>query len=64
MYRDVDKPTYRRGNIINAGVLVCTLVTIVVLRICLALENRRRNSLSHQEYQQEAAVKEPCDWVS
>jgi hypothetical protein len=41
-----------------------SLVTTIILRICLMRENHRRTYLSLEEYQREIGVKEPCDWVS
>ncbi len=43
---------------------MATLIFTIILRICLMLENRRRDRLSREEYDREAAIKEPCDWVS
>jgi hypothetical protein len=44
--------------------MIISLGMAIILRICLMRENRRRKNLSPEEYQREAAVKEPCDWVS
>lgn len=41
-----------------------SVVFTLILRICLLLENRRRDYLSPEKYALEAAVKNPCDWVS
>jgi hypothetical protein len=49
---------------ISSGMLTISLVTTIILRICLKRENHRRTYLSSEEYQCEAAVKEPCDRVS
>ncbi len=41
-----------------------TVAFTIILRISLMLENRRRDRLPPEEYDQEAAIIEPCDWVS
>ncbi len=41
-----------------------TAAFTIILRISLMLENRRRDHLSREQYDQEAAIIEPCDWVS
>ena len=41
-----------------------SLISTFVLRICLKTENRRRDRLSQKQYDIEANVKDPCDWVS
>jgi len=46
------------------GATVMSLVFTVILRICLMVENRRRDRLSWEKYDREAAIKDPCDWVS
>ncbi|CAF1589990.1 unnamed protein product [Didymodactylos carnosus] len=61
IYRDVDKPTYRRGHLICAGMMVVSFIVTIILRICLMRENHRRTNLSLEEYAREAAIKEPCD---
>ncbi|CAF3798290.1 unnamed protein product [Rotaria sordida] len=62
IYRDVDKPTYRRGHGICGGMIAASLILTIILRVCLMRENHRRTNLSPEEYEREAAVKEPCDW--
>ena len=64
MYSNADKPIYRRGNLICVGLLILSLVATFILRFCLILENRRRDNLSLEQYNREAGIKEPCDWVS
>ncbi len=59
-----DKSTNRRNNFIYIGAVAASLVLVIILRICLMLENRRRDNLSQEKYDSEAAIKEPCDWVS
>jgi hypothetical protein len=44
--------------------IAASLTLTIILRICLLRENNRRANLSLEEYQREAAIKEPCDWVS
>ncbi len=44
--------------------MAASLILVIILRICLILENRRRNSLSLEEYDREAAIIESCDRVS
>ncbi len=44
--------------------MAASLVLTIILRMCLMLENRRRDHLSQEKYDHEAAIKEPCDWVS
>jgi hypothetical protein len=46
------------------GLVAISLVLTIILRISLMLENVRRDHLSPEEYDREAAIKEPCDWVS
>lgn len=64
MYPDNERLLYRRGHCICAALIAMSLIITFVLRICLKLENSRRNYLSPEEYQQEAAIAEPCDRVS
>ncbi len=56
--------TNRRNIIICIGALVFSLFFTIILRINLMLENRRRHRLSTDEYDREAVIEEPCDWVS
>jgi NADH:ubiquinone oxidoreductase subunit 3 (subunit A) len=56
--------TDRSSNFICIGVLAASLVFTIILRICLMLENRRRDRLSREKYDCEAAIKEPYDLVS
>ena len=58
-----DKSNHRHNNFIYAGITTASLLFTIVLRICLMVENRRRNGLSQDQYDVEAAVKDPCDWV-
>jgi hypothetical protein len=58
------QPSYRQGHIIASGFLASALILTLILRFCLAMENRRRQSLSQDEYNREAAIEEPCDWVT
>ncbi len=53
-----------RNNYICIGILSTSLIFTIILRICLMLENYRRDRLSSDEYDNEASIKEPCDWVS
>jgi hypothetical protein len=53
-----------RGYVISATVAAATLIATLVLRICLARENHRREHLHGRKYKREAAVKDPCGWVS
>ncbi len=46
------------------GILSASFIFTIILRICLMIENRRRDRLSPEEYDREASVKDPCDWVS
>ena len=41
-----------------------SLILTIILRICLLRENNRRANLSSEEYQREAAIKDPCDRIS
>ncbi|CAF3778538.1 unnamed protein product [Rotaria sp. Silwood1] len=63
IYGEVNKPTYRQGHLICSGAIIIALVTTFILRYCLKRENDRRSHLSSSDYEREAAVKEPCDWV-
>ncbi|CAF4816787.1 unnamed protein product [Rotaria sp. Silwood1] len=62
IYREVDKPTYRRGHLTCGGIVAASLIVTITLRICLMRENDRRTNLSPEEKKREAAIKEPCDW--
>jgi hypothetical protein len=42
-----------------AGAIIFTFI----LRFCLAKENHRRKYLSKSQYDREAMIEEPCDWV-
>jgi hypothetical protein len=65
VYPDDDgKLAYRHGHIICGGMMVFSLIVTFILRICLKLVNDRRIHLSSEQYQREAAIIEPCDWVS
>ncbi|CAF3389235.1 unnamed protein product [Rotaria socialis] len=59
-----DKPVSRRDHIIASGFLVGALIMTLILRYCLMMENRRRQYLSDDDYNREAAIEEPCDWVN
>ncbi|CAF0946224.1 unnamed protein product [Rotaria sordida] len=61
---DDDELVYRRGHFICGGIIAISLIVTFILRICLKLENDRRIHLSPDKYKQEAAITEPCDWVS
>ncbi len=54
----------QRDNLICIGILSSSLIFTIILRICLKMENHRRDRLSSEEFDREAARKEPCDWVS
>lgn len=41
-----------------------SLIFTIVLRMSLFFENRRRDRLTDKQYEDEAAVEDPCDWVS
>ena len=41
-----------------------SLIFTIVLRVALVFENRRRDRLTKEQYEHEAAIKDPCDWVS
>jgi hypothetical protein len=60
----LNESTNQRNNFICIGVVAISLVLTIILRISLMLENDRRDHLSPKEYDREAAIKEPCDWVS
>ncbi|CAF1257283.1 unnamed protein product [Rotaria sordida] len=57
-----DKSTNRRNIFIYFGTVVASLVLVIILRICLILENRWRDNLSREKYDRIAAIKESCDW--
>ncbi len=59
-----DDSANRRNNFICIGILGASLVFTIILRICLMIENRRRDRLSPEKYDREASTEEPCDWVS
>ncbi len=59
-----DESTNRRNNSIYIGIVAASLILVIILRICLMLENRRRDSLSPEKYGYEATIMESCDWVS
>ncbi len=60
----LDESTNQRNNFICIGVVAISLILTIILRILLKLENDRRDHLSPEKYEREAAIKEPCDWVS
>ncbi len=64
MYPDDDELVYRRGHIICGGLIAASLIVTFILRVCLKQENDRRIHLSPDKYKHEAAITEPCDWVS
>ncbi|CAF1100878.1 unnamed protein product [Rotaria sordida] len=57
-----DESTNRRNDFICIGIVAASLVLVIILRICLMLENRWRDNLSQEKYARLAAIKEPCDW--
>ncbi|CAF1381253.1 unnamed protein product [Rotaria sordida] len=57
-----DKSTNRRNIFIYFGTVVASLVLVIILRICLMLENRWRDNLSREKYDRLATIDEPCDW--
>ncbi|CAF3141354.1 unnamed protein product [Rotaria sp. Silwood2] len=61
IYRDVDGPTYRRGHLICSAMILVSIITTIILRICLRKENNRRENLSLEQYRREASIKESCD---
>ena len=60
----LDDRTHRRNNFICIGMLMISLISTIILRLCLMIENRRRDRLSTEQYNSEAAIDDPCDWVS
>ena len=64
MYRDADQPTYRRGHLICIGLLIIGVIITFILRYTLIRENRRRDNISIDKHDYEAAVEEPCDRVT
>ncbi|UJR19693.1 hypothetical protein I4U23_022827 [Adineta vaga] len=61
IYRDIDKPIYRRGHLICSGLIIISMILTIFLRIYLLRENHRRIQLSDEIYNQEANMREPCD---
>ncbi|CAF2127934.1 unnamed protein product [Rotaria magnacalcarata] len=61
IYREDDKPTYRRGHSICAGVIAVALLSTFILHRSLMKENQRRQILSLDEYNREETIEEPCD---
>jgi hypothetical protein len=59
-----DKSIYRRDHIIASGFLAGAIIMTLILRMCLIMENRRREYLSIDDYNREASIEEPCDWVN
>ncbi|CAF1076283.1 unnamed protein product [Adineta ricciae] len=57
-----DISTSRRNNLICVGILAVSLIATIILRVCLIVENRRRERLTSEEYEYEANIKESCDW--
>ncbi|CAF2892064.1 unnamed protein product [Rotaria sp. Silwood2] len=62
IYREADKPSYRRGHLLCGGAAIMALIATLILRYCLIRENYRRAHLSADEYHREATIEEPCDW--
>jgi hypothetical protein len=63
VYSSADKQIYQRANLICVGTLALSLIGTFILRFCLILENHRRDNLSLEQHDREAAIKEPCDRV-
>jgi hypothetical protein len=59
-----NKSVSRRDHIIACGFLAGALIMTLILRVCLMMENRRREYLSNDDYNREATIEEPCDWVN
>ncbi len=59
-----DKSISRKDHIIASGFLGGAIIMTLILRICLMMENRRREYLSIDDYHREASIEEPCDWVN
>ncbi len=59
-----DKSVSSRDYIVTIGFLAGALIMTLILRFCLMMENRRREYLSHEDYNREATIEEPCDWVN
>lgn len=58
------KPVAQQDYVIASVFLAGALLMTLILRGSLMMENRRRDCLSDGDYNREASVKEPCDWVT
>jgi hypothetical protein len=57
------KSIHQRNNYFCTGAVTISLIFTIILRIYLMAENRRRDRLSKEQEDLEAAIKCPCDWV-
>ncbi|CAF4067587.1 unnamed protein product, partial [Rotaria sp. Silwood2] len=56
-----DRPMYRRGHVISAVIIAVTLILVLILRYLFARTNHRRENLTDNIFEIEAAFEEPCD---
>jgi len=54
LYRDDDAPLYVRGHSISALLMALTTVSVLVFKLLLMRENRRRDRLTPEEYAHES----------
>ncbi|KAI8140516.1 major facilitator superfamily domain-containing protein [Fennellomyces sp. T-0311] len=63
VYRQSDAPHYIRGHAICLGMMVYVWITCVILKFALKCINKKRESLSAEEYQRICQKTELCDEV-
>ncbi|CAF1486772.1 unnamed protein product, partial [Didymodactylos carnosus] len=62
IYRDKYYPDYRISHSITLGFICVTLALVIILKILLIRENRRRANLTIEQYELECSRDEPLDW--
>ena len=58
IYREKDSPYYCRGHSIVCGIMCCNFVLVLSLKLLLKRQNERRQSLSEEQFREEATVDE------
>ena len=53
IYRDANAPYYHQGHAIMLGIMSCNFILVLLLKLLLKHENRRRENLSPEERQAE-----------
>ncbi|CAO3613669.1 unnamed protein product [Cunninghamella blakesleeana] len=61
VYRIDDAPLYVRGNAICMALMFGAFVFSVIFKLMLIRENKRRDNLTPEQFEEEASREEPCD---